>query len=231
MRTGRRQHGIESGIMNRTLRKWLVRGGLLTLAGLLTTIAVAWSSAALVDPTPAERIVDHTELEPWAWRTITTQTRLGHTRINRIVGGLNVADNQLTWHEGASSQESYESITQAGFPLPALQCFNPAEVYIAVDRMTVQTNRSAGAPRIKYGIELPRHTTGQSTWRALPLQPMWRGLIINTLVFAALWALLLFAGRGLIIARRAQRGWCIRCAYDLRGSESERCPECGFART
>jgi len=65
---------------------------------------------------------------------------------------------------------------------------------------------------------------------SLPYYPLWPGFIANTLIYAALWWLLF---TGLVAARRARRvrrGLCTRCAYDLRGVTLGVCPECGQAR-
>ena len=60
--------------------------------------------------------------------------------------------------------------------------------------------------------------------RALPLQPIWPGFIINTLLYAALLWLLIY---GLALRRflRLRRRLCPRCAY--RMGESAVCTECG----
>ena len=63
--------------------------------------------------------------------------------------------------------------------------------------------------------------------RVLPYLPIWCGIAINTIFYAAiLW--LLFPGKFALrrIIRR-KRGLCVKCAYDLRGVEHEACPECG----
>ncbi|QKK08875.1 MAG: hypothetical protein HND58_12385 [Planctomycetota bacterium] len=67
-----------------------------------------------------------------------------------------------------------------------------------------------------------------SMW--LPLLPLWRGLIANTLFYALLlW--LLHRGfvrlRGWRRSRRGRCGWRGGCGYDLSGSVGEVCPECG----
>jgi hypothetical protein len=64
--------------------------------------------------------------------------------------------------------------------------------------------------------------------RQLPLKPIWPGFAINSAINAtALWLLVaaLFAYRR---HRRIKRGLCPACAYDLRGSDSSICPECGW---
>ena len=60
----------------------------------------------------------------------------------------------------------------------------------------------------------------------LPLQPIWPGFAINTAFYALiLW--LPFAPFQLRRYMRIKRGLCIKCGYDLRGTEHEVCPECG----
>jgi hypothetical protein len=42
-----------------------------------------------------------------------------------------------------------------------------------------------------------------------------------------LWPLLAWGVRRGRWMRWRRRGWCLACGYDLRGSEGDRCPECG----
>ena len=61
----------------------------------------------------------------------------------------------------------------------------------------------------------------------LPLHPIWPGFAFNTIFYATiLWLLTLapFTARRLI---RRKRGLCIKCGYDLCGTEHYACPECG----
>jgi len=63
--------------------------------------------------------------------------------------------------------------------------------------------------------------------RTLPYRPIWPGFAINTIFYAViLWLLTLapFSARRII---RRKRGLCIKCGYDLRNVEHEKCPECG----
>ena len=61
----------------------------------------------------------------------------------------------------------------------------------------------------------------------LPYLPLYRGLILNTLFYAAIWWILLAIPRLIRRALRFRRGLCPRCAYDLRGTPNSPCPECG----
>ena len=68
---------------------------------------------------------------------------------------------------------------------------------------------------------------GGSSFRLLPLRPIWPGFAINTLFYAVLLCLFTL---GPVTTRRLirrKRGLCIKCGYDLRHVEHEACPECG----
>lgn len=74
----------------------------------------------------------------------------------------------------------------------------------------------------------------------LPLQPIWSGLLLNTLIFGVAWFALLSIPGAIRHVVRMRLGRCPSCGYDLRGhapgphSPSERawaargCPECGW---
>ena len=61
----------------------------------------------------------------------------------------------------------------------------------------------------------------------VPLRPIWSGFAANTIFYAAI--LWLLCSSPFVVQRliRRRRGHCIKCGYDLRGTEHEVCPECG----
>jgi hypothetical protein len=61
----------------------------------------------------------------------------------------------------------------------------------------------------------------------LPLRPVWPGVLFNTFFWACAAALVLRTPLVLLRRRRARRGHCAACGYNLRKSESAICPECG----
>lgn len=62
----------------------------------------------------------------------------------------------------------------------------------------------------------------------LPLFPIWRGYILNTLVWGLPLFALTFIPPALRRSLRRRRGLCPACAYDLRATPAgSPCPECG----
>jgi hypothetical protein len=83
------------------------------------------------------------------------------------------------------------------------------------------------------GVALPGPTRQSVlTFRALPYRPVWLGLVVDTVVYAGLWGLLVVGGRGLLRRARIGRGRCPLCAYELgpSGGTGAGCPECGWGR-
>ena len=97
-----------------------------------------------------------------------------------------------------------------GWPLLSLNCThyrsNPDSIIHTIDGILLHVDS-------KYPL---RRTT-------LPLRPIWTGFALNTILYAVLLRLP-FALRRLI---RRRRGLCVKCAYDLRGTDHKACPECG----
>ena len=61
----------------------------------------------------------------------------------------------------------------------------------------------------------------------LPLKPTWLGFLANTIIYSWFFLLGQLQIKSVRKRRRRKRGLCIKCAYDLRGTEHAVCPECG----
>lgn len=72
---------------------------------------------------------------------------------------------------------------------------------------------------------------GASTNDRLPIMPVFPAFLVNTLIFAAAWFVMLLAFGASKRARRQRRGLCPTCRYNLRGDFRSGCPECGWRRT
>lgn len=85
------------------------------------------------------------------------------------------------------------------------------------------------------GIALPVRvsaTPSVEAWqvRALPLRPMWRGILRCTSAYAASWFGVLVCAGVYRRWRRRRSGRCAGCAYDMTGLRTGcPCPECGAA--
>ena len=64
----------------------------------------------------------------------------------------------------------------------------------------------------------------------LPYSPILPGLLANTAIYGGVWWAMLFGPGMLIRWRRRRASRCAKCGYDLRGGESDVCPECGNQR-
>ncbi len=72
-------------------------------------------------------------------------------------------------------------------------------------------------------------STSIANIRALPLRPIWPGILINTLFYAALWSLPFIPrfARQIRGHLRTKHHRCPTCNYDLRNLPTTTCPECG----
>lgn len=67
-----------------------------------------------------------------------------------------------------------------------------------------------------------------ATYIWFPYQPIWSGLIINTLIYGVLLWILLYILRSIRHDRRLHKGTCPYCAYELGFNYATGCPECGW---
>lgn len=160
--------------------------------------------------------------DPPAWA-------LGH--LERVARAFPPADAQRMWWGVQVSRppdQINHLVVAAGWPLPAVWCHARA----AAPRWP-----GPGVGRVETGGWVaPTWTRAdQPAWIAqldrkapLPWRPIWRGLAVNTAIFAAAWAPLLVFPGAIRRAHRRRRGLCPRCGYDLRAlPEGAPCPECG----
>lgn len=92
-------------------------------------------------------------------------------------------------------------------------------------------HRQAAEALFAGGIALPSNNADPVYFsRALPLFPIWPGLVFDTLFYALLWWLAFASVRMITHNRRYRRGLCPMCRYDLRANFSQGCSECGWKR-
>ena len=94
-------------------------------------------------------------------------------------------------------------------------------------------SKHVGHEIILYEAALPLPSwTGLATsdWKWLPLRPIWPGFAINTIIYMSILSMLWTGPFVIRRVIRSIRGNCIKCGYDLRGIDHNKCPECGWGR-
>ena len=200
------------------IKRWHKSVLLYLLVGAMANVGVAWVGAVWTlgfhrPQKPSDRCV---QIGRALW---TKYAPVGAAPIPDIqIAGANFAGEFCMMLAESESLIVYMHFECTGWPLKSFAA------------VVVESRRS---PAVKYseqeligGIEL--------NWRGgggpiLPYLPVWRGLIVNTVFYGAMFWLMFASwpvGRRII---RSRRGLCLWCGYDLHGTEHDRCPECGRA--
>ncbi len=103
----------------------------------------------------------------------------------------------------------------------------PFRALTGEERFLVDESSGNVLRQVLGAICLPQTKRSVEPIPPLPILPLWPGFALDAIIYAvALWTLssMPFVLRRLI---RRRRGRCIHCGYDLRGTLSQGCPECG----
>ncbi len=229
-------------------RRWVVRGAVCVVLGVLTTVGVAWGLAA------GEFV------KPLAYR----RERIGENILYRVevVSGIGRV-RRAAYEAEPYSIPILPLIAFGGdSPTPPTELRHASErwgrLVTAADPDVKRLDRegkdeACGWPRLalwcEFGLELGptgRIATVQGgiplasrsglflpEGRALPCRPVWSGFVINSISYALLWLPLVLLAEVPPIVRRAgrkRRGHCAKCDYDLVHKFDDGCPECGWNR-
>jgi hypothetical protein len=224
------------------MKRRLLRLGLFLTLGAIINVAVAWGLA--VRPYPGPGRVWQYECGIIDVHNAAGELHVGQRNQNRsFVNGsliepaafkaLLPKSSHYQRHVAAYAQPSNihigESLSEHmfGWPSFSLCCERHyAHAPIHIDpAATMPLNAS-----LKCAISLPIQSTTSNLRTHLPLSPLWPGFAINTLFYAVVVWLIFAAPFKFRRWRRVRRGLCVKCAYDLRGIDSDKCPECGWPR-
>ena len=87
---------------------------------------------------------------------------------------------------------------------------------------------AASAWASEYGVTWTGYFLASATGSFTPSTILWSRLVANMIVTTLVAFAALAAVSACRTARRAARGRCTECGFDLRGLSGIRCPECGF---
>jgi hypothetical protein len=235
------------------VKRWTVRILLCLILGAITTVAVAWGVSLAINPTDfkwtggggfgEKHESDDFSVSVYEYgpslhrlRVINQAIRMGR---DSFVSPPDVPE--LTPLEAAligkiedGTRTRRDAVALSGWPSHAMQLHHELDLF---DVRASSWSLHLKNPTIDNTgrIRLPT---------ALPLCPLWPGLVIDTLFYAAIWFGVFFAQGMAKRAIRRKRGRCPRCGYDLRGHRHEGtpgeprrheglaagCPECGWGR-
>jgi hypothetical protein len=191
-------------------RRLAIRLAACAVIGAVGTVGVAWGFLYAPVPTRALPFLnDAAWLGPtpahWPPRAEIVTGYASRGRVLRVAGCAKDAS-------GNTASFGQVSFT-AGFP------------FLALDGLVVAEN---GVELRMVGLWVGKPTSK----RLLPTRPLLPGFALDTSLYAAC-AFLVWsapsAGRRIRRRLRRARGHCPACGYDLRGSTSAVCPECGVA--
>lgn len=223
-----RRHVLRSASRPTRFSRLVLRLALLLIAGAVTTSAVGligtlasrwsigkeleapggvtrwqnpfWSGTQAPEYTPRRQVIPTTTPEAMRDRVRATQFEARTTRGGSLVGYTRL------WR-----------LYEMGWPCRAFWG------WYVLDRSTQPRERTHGILE----VVLPKFRSRFNANYEIPYLPLWRGLILNTLFYAVIWCALLALPRVIRRTRRARKGLCRSCGYDMRGLINTPCPECG----
>ncbi|MCI0365066.1 MAG: hypothetical protein L0219_14405 [Phycisphaerales bacterium] len=178
--------------------------------GVWACLSWTMETEARVSPSGSVTLGRSTGVVKNVWHPVTgVGARPPHWSIpRRRADARNPVDGVRFYHELA-----------AGWPLPALG-------------WTRANTHEPGktSQRLFGGFSLPGWLAKACRSETVPIRPIWRGLVVDAVVYGLAWFVLLFGFGNVRRLLRSRVGHCPKCGYDLRGDLKRGCPECGWER-
>jgi hypothetical protein len=150
--------------------------------------------------------------------------------------GAPSADFFANWHELSTEFQDIDEgmstslYSDMKFGWPALSVRSRGAINLSTSAADGSYTRSIeGALSVPIVLATKGSPMVQSVM--IPYRPIWTGLAINTILYAALFWVLLSIKRAYRHARRMHKGRCPMCSYELEYSFIDGCPECGWRKS
>jgi hypothetical protein len=223
------------------MNRWIVRILVCLILGAVTTVAVAWLIASVVDPIEPSAINVYSLAldipgQPGAGRSTTPylvfRTDLFGTSIISLMEEQeeDVLTAMRGWPSVTVINQSPPSWVYPPFRQEAVGTVARGWPCLALRHAFFESHGVTISPwEVRDGILVSPEPDPMLLW-ALPLRPIWFGIVIDTLFYAAIWGGVWF---GFVAGKRAirrKRGRCPMCGYDLRRALEKGCSECGWQR-
>ncbi len=237
------------------LRRWLRRAVVAVGLGVITTVGVAWACAVIpppgggrtcgsdvgsraLAPTEGHGVLQTNHTYWGGWTYYSGGVIHSNLLVPRPDGAapdsvlpVSLRRELLPWCYGDApwppeGTHDIRAFVSCGWLLRALACAGARTT-------TYLPAPMPRTPTVLYGLPVPRRFAryfANSTVAGsalLPTQPLYRGLILDTLLFSAAWFPLLAVPGVRRRTRRRRRGHCPACGYDRLGEFGTPCPECG----
>ena len=226
--------GSQHDTKRSAVRRWIVRGVVFVLLGAVVNVAVAWGCATfLADARNGwEMHSGATRLESGAVWGIRRRERPGYLKMDCHVGSpaqqwdarWQAARSLIEhWSRVPNDPSSFSDWDEQASGWPMLSFWSRLEIVDYRHNFVSTDARVLPHDKLEKGIYVDARWISKQA--ILPFGPIWHGVIVNTLFYAAVVVLLYGLLHSLRRRRRVRKGLCAKCAYPVGSSDV--CTECG----
>lgn len=239
--SGRLQYYDSKGLAGAVLVYRSLRLVLVLACGGAISFSVAWLSAWCIPLTEHARLEDLMSFgrtaeaniggKVWAWQLGLIDTPTGTGVTSFLTTPEYFAPNRLDLRDPPSWSRARTLPTERDVAMLGFARFEDARGWpMRCLKSTYRGDATFQAWTTEAGVEFASGQRWPGIPRALPVQLIWLGYVVDTATYSCIVAVLWYAAIRIQRARRVRRGMCPMCAYP-RGI-SPCCSECGevFAR-